>query len=407
MQLLSILLLLAITRRYWREFRQPGFYSLLLVFAACTTPVIVWNSQHAWITLIHLRARGGLDSRSHFHSLSFPNFFIQQLGVYSPFIYVAMLVAFVWAWKKSRVHLKPRFLLAFALPVLALYYILAFKQPGEPNWTAPATISLGILTVVFWQELAQRKLWAQIYAVVGLLFGVLESVVALNTDVLRDAGLSIPSDPSTRARGWVTTAAKVDEIRKTYESALGQPVFLIANKYGTAASLGFYLPHPEPDTSEFPPVFVPESAWPENQYYFWPRYDGLVDYTDVAREKLRRDGNLAPAIRTDLATALDEFTAAQDGGAMNEARQKFLHALKAAAPELGIDEYYTESFGYNPYVGQSALYITDGNESKVPDVLDRTFKHTEMIACFDVKRRGVALRQIRIFACTHYQMQEL
>jgi hypothetical protein len=318
-----------------------------------------------------------------------------------------MLVAFVWAWKKSRVHLKPRFLLAFALPVLALYYILAFKQPGEPNWTAPATISLGILTVVFWQELAQRKLWAQIYAVVGLLFGVLESVVALNTDVLRDAGLSIPSDPSTRARGWVTTAAKVDEIRKTYESALGQPVFLIANKYGTAASLGFYLPHPEPDTSEFPPVFVPESAWPENQYYFWPRYDGLVDYTDVAREKLRRDGNLAPAIRTDLATALDEFTAAQDGGAMNEARQKFLHALKAAAPELGIDEYYTESFGYNPYVGQSALYITDGNESKVPDVLDRTFKHTEMIACFDVKRRGVALRQIRIFACTHYQMQEL
>jgi hypothetical protein len=74
---------------------------------------------------------------------------------------------------------------------------------------------------------------------------------------------------------------------------------------------------------------------------------------------------------------------------------------------LGIDEYYTESFGYNPYTGRSALYITDGNESKVPDVLDRTFKKTEMIACFDVLRRGKSIRQIRVFACTDYHLQEL
>jgi len=407
MQLLSIVLLLALTPRYRREFRQPGFYVLLAVFAVFTAPVIIWNSQHAWITLIHLRARGGLDSPSHFDPFSFPKFLGQQLGVYSPFIFLAMTAAFIWAWKKSRSHSKPRFLLAFALPVLALYVTLAFKQPGEPNWTAPATLSLGILTVVFWQELAREKRWARIFAIVALALGGLETVVALDTDLLRDAGLPLATDPSARARGWQTTADKIEAVKEAYEAGHGQPVFLIANKYGTAASLGFYLPHTQNAAGDFPPVFVPESAWPENQFYFWPRYDGMVDFTDVAREKLRPDSNLDPAVRADLAAALENLHGADGATASDESRQRFLRALKPAAPELGIDEYYTESFGYNPFLGRSAFYITDGNESKVPDVLDRTFKHTEMIACFDVLRRGKSLRQIRIFACTEYRLQEL
>ena len=406
MQLLSILLLLVFTPRYRREFRLPGFYVLLAVFAVFTAPIIVWNSQHAWITLIHLRARGGLDGESHFKPFSFFEFWGQQLGVYSPFIFLAMMLAFVWAWKKARAHFKPRFLLAFALPVFAMYVILAIKQPGEPNWTAPATLSLGILTVVFWQDLARVQKWARIYAVIALAVGGIESAIALNTDLLRDAGLPLGNDPSTRARGWQTTGEKVHAILEAYVAEHGEPVFLIANKYGTAASLAFYLPDTEPDADGYPTIFVPESAWPENQFYFWPRYDGMLDFTDVAREKLRPNSNLDPTIRADLSAALDALNA-KGATPSDEDRQRFLHALKAAAPELGIDDYYTESFGYDPYVGRSALYITDANESKAPDVLDRTFKETKMIACFDVLRRGRSIRQIRVFACTGYHLQEL
>jgi len=407
MQLLSILLLLGLTPRYRREFRQPGFYVLLAVFAIFTAPVIIWNSQHAWITLIHLRARGGLDSESRFNPLSLLLFLGQQLAVYSPFIYGGMIVAFVWAWKKSRTHLKPRFLLAFALPVLALYFALAVRQPGEPNWTAPATLSLGILAVLLWQEMARESRWARTFAIGALVIGGMGSVIGLNTDLLRETGLPLGNDWTTRARGWQTTADRIQAIREAYETERGQPVFLIANKYGTAASIGFYLPHARNEAGGYPPVFVPESAWPDNQYYFWPRYDGMVDFTDAAREKLRPDNNLDAAVRAELAAALYNLTGADGATASDEARQRFLRALKPAAPELGIEESYTESFGYNPFVGRSALYITDGNESKAPDVLDRTFKHTEMIACFDVLRWGTSLRQIRVFACTDYHLQEL
>jgi 4-amino-4-deoxy-L-arabinose transferase-like glycosyltransferase len=409
MQLLSILLVLVLTPKYRREFRQPGFYVLLAVFAIFLAPVIVWNSQHAWITLLHLKARGGLDSAPRFRPLSFPTFLFLHLGVYSPLIFAAMLGVFVWAWKKARAHFKPRFLLAFSLPLFALYALLAFKQPGEPNWTAPATLSLGILTVVFWLELAQEKRWARIYAVAALALGGIMSLVVIDTDLVRYAGLPLSHsiDPSARARGWQTAAERVEAIRTAYEAEHGQPVFLIANKYGTAASLGFYLPHPRRELEDHPPVYVPESAWPENQFYFWPRYDGLVDYTDVAREKLRPGSNLDANTRAELATALENISGANAAAPSTEARQRFLHALKAAAPELGIDDYYTESFGYNPFIGRTALYVTDRQESEVPSVFERTFAHTEMIACFDVLRWGTSVRQIRVFACTGYHMQEL
>jgi hypothetical protein len=406
MQLLSILLLLAFTPKYRAEFRRPGFYAMLGVFAAFTAPVIIWNSQHAWITLLHLRDRGGLDS-SRFKPEAFPTFLGLQCVVYSPLIYLGMLASIGWGWKKARAHFKPRFLLAFALPLLVMYFALAIKKPGEPNWTAPAIPTLAVLTVVYGLELLKEKKWVLTYAIAGLALGGIISVVALDADLLRRAGFSIPSDPSTRARGWRTAAERIEEIRNAYEAEHGQPTFLIANKYGTAASVAYYLPHPRREAPDHPPVYVPESAWPENQFYFWSRYDELVDYREAAREKLRPASNLDPAVRAELSAAFDAMPAG-DAVPKEEIRVRFLRALKAAAPELGIDEYYTESFGYNPFIGRTALYISDrDDESSVPSVFERTFAHSEMIACFNVLRRGDSIRQIRIFACTGYHLQEL
>lgn len=410
MQLLSIVLLLALTPKYRRELRRPGFLSLLAVFALGTLPVFVWNSQHAWITLIHLRDRGGLDSRPSFHPTEFLTFLGLHLGVYSPLIFLGFLACLGWAWKKARAHFKPRFLLAFTLPLFVLYSALSFKQTGEPNWTAPASLSLALLAVVFWMNLAKTHQWARTCVISALALGGVMSVVTIDMDVLRRTGLPLPytSDPSDRVRGWTTTAEQVQRVREKFEAEHGQPVFLIADKYSTAASLGFYLPDPRVEGPGHPPVYVPESAWPGNQFYFWPRYDGLVDFTEVARAKLAAGSNLDPALRTELAASLADLPQIEgDAAEDQEKRRRFLQALKTAAPELGIDDYFTESMGYNPFVGRTALYITDRAESKPSSVLGRTFARHEMIARFDLQRRGLPLRQIRVFACYDYRMQEL
>ncbi len=406
MQLLSILLLLAITPRHRRELRRPGFAALLAVFALFTIPVLVWNAQHDWITLRHLGERGGLSDAPRFRPGEFFTYLGLHFGVYSPLIFAAMLFALPWAWKKARTHFKPRFLLAFTLPLFLLYFTLSLKQSGEPNWTAPATISLAILTVACWQELAAERKWARTFAVAALSLGAVMSVITVDTELLRRAGipLSYDLDPSARLRGWRTGAKQIEALRKKYEAEHGQPVFLIANNYATASSLAFYFQDKRREGPGHPPVYCPMSAVPGNQFYFWPRYDGTIRYADTARELLPTlDDTTRPALTSALSTLEMPGTPDEE----TERRRKFLIALKAAAPQLPIDENFTEAMGYNPFLGRTALYITDRAEGKPDSSILREFARWELIARIEITRRGLPLRQLRVFACSEFRQPEL
>jgi 4-amino-4-deoxy-L-arabinose transferase-like glycosyltransferase len=358
MQLLSILLLLALTPRYRLELRRPAFYQMLGVFGLFIAPPIIWNANHDWITLHHLTVRGGLQKAGTFAPREFLDFLGAHLGVYSPLIFAGMIAAGWWGWQRVHQQFKPRFLLAFALPLFALYFTLSFKQAGEANWTAPGTLSLGVLTAALWHERAQTQLWARRFIAVALGLAFFISLLAVDSEFPRRLGLryGYDLDPSARLRGWRSAAEEVEKVRREFQATQPLPVFLIANNYGSASSLAFYLTDKPVDGPGHPAVYVPESAFPENQYFFWPRYDENVQ--------------LAPG----------------------------------AVPK---DEYYTEEGGTSLFVGRSALYITDRAEGRPPSAIKGGFKTVEMIRCLDFARRGLPLRQIRIFACTDYRQRPL
>src|SRR5262249_46893907 len=86
MQLLGVLLVLVLTPKYRSELRRPGFYTMLGVFLLCCIPVLIWNSQHEWVTWDHLKHRGGLQKQG-FHPLELGKFVGAHFGVYSPLIF--------------------------------------------------------------------------------------------------------------------------------------------------------------------------------------------------------------------------------------------------------------------------------------------------------------------------------
>ena len=358
MQLLSVVLALIVMPQHRREFLRPGFYTLLAAFAVCTIPPILWNARHDWITAVHLRARGGLKGSFGIDLGEWFSFVGAHFGVYSPLICAGFVVALWWGWRAARIHTKPQFLLVFTLPLLALYLFLALKQAGEANWTAPAALSLGILATALWHEKASEHAWARTFSLAALFVGAAMSLLTLNSDAVRTLGLplSYDLDPSARLRGWHSAAERIEEFRQQYEAEYGEPVFLIANNYGSAASLAFYLKDKRVEGPRHPPVYVPESAYPENQFFFWPRYDENLD--------------LPPG-------------------------------------ERPAEQYYTEEMGYNPFLGRTALYITERAEERAPSSIKRGFERVEMIACIDQSRRGQPLRQLRIFACHRYKQVDL
>jgi 4-amino-4-deoxy-L-arabinose transferase-like glycosyltransferase len=354
MQLISIVLVLALTRRFRVSFLRGGFYSLLGAFLVCTLPVVIWNSQHEWITLVHLRSRGNLNTGFAVHFLQPLSFLGGQLGVYSPLIFFGMLMALWWARKDVAARFKPRFLALFALPILIMYGVLSLKKAGQPNWTAPAFISLGILAAAYWHEAMQKKPKRLRHVAWALGIGIFMSLALFSTEMLHSTGIPFPYkyDFASRMHGWKTAAITVGDFRKQFEKETGKPVFLISKNYQTSALLSFYLPDKRVEGPGHPAVYIPESQDIESEFSFWPSYDEFVD------------------------------------------------APKTAKP---ADDYYTGEGGVNLFMGRDALYITDDIDDTPPTSIQRGFERVEMIKLFNITSHGQPLKQIRIFACYNYK----
>ena len=236
-----------------------------------------------------------------------------------------------------------------------MYGLLSIKKAGQPNWTAPAFVSLGILATAYWHEKVEQQPQKQKFVLVALLLGFAMSLAALSTDMLRCAGIPIPYrkvDPSARLRGWKTMAIAVEDYRKEFEKETGKPAFMIGNNYQTAALLSFYLPDPRVEGPDHPAVYLPESQDIESEFSFWPKYDDFVD------------------------------------------------APPGTKPG---DQYFSGEEGVNVFVGRNALYVTDAIDDTPPSSLERGFESVKMVKMVNISRHGLPLRQIRIFACYNYQ----
>jgi hypothetical protein len=355
LELISIGLVLAFAPRLRQEFKRPGLYSLLGAFIICTLPPIIWNKQHAWITLTHLRARGSLDQGFGLHPLEPLKFLGEHFLFYSPLLFLALALAVLGSWRRINQQFKVLFLFWFGLPVFLFYLLLSINKVAAPNWDALAFLSFGLLAAGFWRDRVQSNRWLRSLAGVALGLGLLMSVVALDSDLLRSAGVRLSRrDPSNRLRGWRSAATALESLRHDLEAKLGEKLFLIADDRDRASEVSFYLRDKRPEGPGHPPVYLVESQDLVNQFSFWPRYDQFID------------------------------------------------APQRNASSVG-DEPYTEEGGINPFAGRSALFIRDGATGNLVHNVRAAFEACQPVATIEVRRFGEHIRTWRIFLCRNYR----
>jgi len=252
--------------------RRPGPWLALLLFIGCTTPVIVWNAQHDWITVHHVADNAGM--RGHWQPTLryFVEFLGGELGLMNPVFFIGALWAVVACWRMPRHKLSGLWLyfLCMGTPVFFGYWLWTFHSRVQPNWIAPAVLPMLCLMVAYWQ--GRRGVKPLLAA--GLALGFLTVAIMHQTNFIgKIAGQPLPAqvDPLRRIRAWHSSAALVEDERKKLE-AEGKPAFIITEHYGMTGLLTFYSPPARAALKSTPLVYFMESESPLNQFFFWREY---------------------------------------------------------------------------------------------------------------------------------------
>lgn len=278
--------------------RKPGPWLALLIFLICTLPVVIWNSQHGWITVSHVAGNAGLHGQ--WTAKNAMSHFLEFIGVetliLNPIFFIAAIWAMVACWKRRAERPLWLFFFCMSAPVLLGHLFYSLHSRILPNWIAPAVPPVFCLMALYWSDrlrasvpLAGRTKWfcrrdarqrvigarwiKPLFAA-SLLSGLLAVTFMYDSNLVgKITGQLLPAekDPSRRVRAWKPTAALVGEAREKL-AAEGKPTFIIADNYGLTGLLSFYLPEAKAALKSQPLVYSVDSDQPANQFYFWPEY---------------------------------------------------------------------------------------------------------------------------------------
>jgi 4-amino-4-deoxy-L-arabinose transferase-like glycosyltransferase len=351
--LLSILIFLLVVRKYRKELVRPNFYLLLLCFAVCLTPTILWNIQHEWLGLEQLSWQEIQNSLVKIRISHLSESFGAQLLLYSPLILVCLAIGFIRSIGRAFQNSKTCLLLTFSWPILVIYVIRELHEAVDPAWTGPGVIILTIVATHFWIQSASRLQLSAGVCILALALSGVQAAALTDTRLLLTFGGALPDEFTAMysPTGWKTIAETVDKYRAALEKKLGTKVFMIGNDYRTASILSFYLRDKQTEGPGDPPVYIPESQDIQNEFSFWPRYDEFV----------------------------------------------------AADPSAQRDTTFTEEQGVNRFIDRTALYVTNAPDAAPPQSLQSAFTRWELLNVYELEQKDLPNRQIRIFACYQYQ----
>lgn len=278
-----------------------------LLFALCTLPVIIWNTRHGWPTLHHLLGHAALPGGDMPAQADRPIRSLEWLGEYlaaqaaliGP---VLAVIGFAIARAASRgvrerdgrdVWTGRLLLICAAAPILIGYMLLSLWTQAEGNWAVAGYAPL--LALAGWGivEAGSRRgarppprrdpMWT-VWRV-SLAFGIVLGLGPLKLDWVDGSWITRRAEAGLRWMGWLgegrtivpmgrlagarAMAADAAELGRRLREETGQEPFYVAEHYGRASLLAFYVPgRPIAYCSSHQ-----SGQGRRTQYDFWPQTD--------------------------------------------------------------------------------------------------------------------------------------
>jgi len=261
----------------WRparlHLRRPGPYLALLINALLSLPVLIWNSQHDWITITHVGGRADFGHAFNFTTRYLFDFLGSEAALLNPVFFAGMIWAGIAFWRARPRDPRMIYFFSMGAPLVFAYLLQSFHARVLPNWIAPAVVPLLFVMLLYWDQYRQRP-WIRRAFYTGLVVGLAAMIFLTDTDVAKAVTghyLPMSIDPLRRLRGWRATATVIGEARQNLLKE-GKPVFIICPDYTSTSEITFYLPEARAGVPGQPIVYCWGADQPITEFYFWPEY---------------------------------------------------------------------------------------------------------------------------------------
>ncbi|MFW6027858.1 MAG: ArnT family glycosyltransferase, partial [bacterium] len=211
--------------------------AVALIAAAIFAPNVWWNLSHDFATVSHTAANANWTARDLFNPGKLLKFLADQLIVFGPILFAALIVWLVTA--RTRLRESPTFrqdlyLLCFILPPLLIVAGQAFISRANANWAVSAYVAATVL-VTAWLLRADRRILLRLSVGVHAVFGALVWWLVLAPETGQSA-LGLDARPIRDMTGWDTAAKRINEhLHKD-----GWTSVLTDNRF-VHASLAYYM----------------------------------------------------------------------------------------------------------------------------------------------------------------------
>jgi Dolichyl-phosphate-mannose-protein mannosyltransferase len=210
-----------------------------LIAMAVFSPVILWNADHQWVSLIKQLGRARIES---FNPAFMGELIPTQIAFATPLVFIlGVMGLYALMWREEGA-LAARALINSMYWTITLYFAWhALHSRVEANWFGPVYPAVAIAAAVAaysgrWNPRQQRTVdfcvrWAGPTAIVMFAALVLQANTGLLTGYRRDATVR------SVGVGWPELAAGIEAVRLRVGATC-----VLAPDYGTTAWLAFYLP---------------------------------------------------------------------------------------------------------------------------------------------------------------------
>jgi undecaprenyl-diphosphatase len=256
----AFLLLVFSEKRFWLKTPYP--YLALAASLMTFCPVIYWNYNNHWITVLHTAGQAHIADGMQISLRSFGEFVGSQIGIVTP-ILICLMCAAMWRILRYPAAFTDRFIFWFTAPIILFFIVKSLQGKVQPNWAMTGYITGMIGTSArYWScksffAPAGRK--GRTLFLAAAIFALIVSIAAYVIPTLHV--LPVAYDPTARLQGWKMLGKEVGRIAE--EMGGSEKLLIMSDSYQDASALAFYIPgHPK--------TFCIVNGRRMNQYDLWP-----------------------------------------------------------------------------------------------------------------------------------------